>query len=58
MDAYSYAIGSRVDCIEVDVSRSSDGVLFALHNRLQSSSPFSSLVSVFGFSLLEMFFIV
>ncbi|KAL0664785.1 hypothetical protein Bca4012_101623 [Brassica carinata] len=33
MDAYSYAIGSRVDCIEVDVSRSSDGVLFALHNR-------------------------
>ena len=36
MDAYSYAIGSRVDCIEVDVSRSSDGVLFALHNRLQT----------------------
>ncbi|XP_013700745.1 glycerophosphodiester phosphodiesterase GDPD4 [Brassica napus] len=33
MDAYSYAIGTRVDCIEVDVSRSSDGVLFALHNR-------------------------
>ncbi|KAL1212493.1 Glycerophosphodiester phosphodiesterase GDPD4 [Cardamine amara subsp. amara] len=33
IDAYSYAISSRVDCIEVDVSRSSDGVLFALHNR-------------------------
>ncbi|XP_009105805.1 glycerophosphodiester phosphodiesterase GDPD4 [Brassica rapa] len=44
MDAYSYAIGSRVDCIEVDVSRSSDGVLFALHNRdLQRIARNSSL---------------
>uniref|UniRef100_A0A1J3EJN1 glycerophosphodiester phosphodiesterase n=1 Tax=Noccaea caerulescens TaxID=107243 RepID=A0A1J3EJN1_NOCCA len=33
IDAYNYALRSRVDCIEVDVSRSSDGVLFALHNR-------------------------
>ncbi|XP_010534136.1 PREDICTED: glycerophosphodiester phosphodiesterase GDPD4 isoform X1 [Tarenaya hassleriana] len=33
MDAYDYAIRSRVDCIEVDVSRSADGVLFALHHR-------------------------
>ncbi|CAN8235554.1 unnamed protein product [Cochlearia groenlandica] len=33
IDAYSYAIRSRVDCVEIDVSRSSDGVLFALHNR-------------------------
>ncbi|RZS06515.1 hypothetical protein BHM03_00037177 [Ensete ventricosum] len=33
MDAYRVAIDSRVDCIEIDVSRSSDGVLFALHDR-------------------------
>lgn len=49
MDAYSLAIRSRVDCIEVDVSRSSDGVLFALHNRLQTlilvvSSSFVSFI--------------
>jgi hypothetical protein len=60
MDAYSFAIRSRVDCIEVDVSRSSDGVLFALHNRLQTlilvvSS--SSNVSVFGFSSVFFLFI-
>ncbi|RWW31545.1 hypothetical protein GW17_00003819 [Ensete ventricosum] len=33
MDAYRVAIDSRVDCIEIDVSRSSDGVLFAVHDR-------------------------
>lgn len=33
MAAYESAIQSRVDCIEIDVSRSSDGVLFALHDR-------------------------
>ncbi|KAL4583166.1 hypothetical protein LXL04_007732 [Taraxacum kok-saghyz] len=33
MDAYRIAIRSQVDCIEIDVSRSSDGVLFALHDR-------------------------
>ncbi|WOL01577.1 glycerophosphodiester phosphodiesterase GDPD4 isoform X3 [Canna indica] len=33
MDAYRIAIDSHVDCIEIDVSRSSDGVLFALHDR-------------------------
>jgi glycerophosphoryl diester phosphodiesterase len=27
------ALDARVDCVEVDVSRSSDGVLFALHDR-------------------------
>ncbi|GMN56473.1 hypothetical protein TIFTF001_025589 [Ficus carica] len=32
MAAYESAIQSRVDCIEIDVSRSSDGVLFALHD--------------------------
>ncbi|KAL8162341.1 hypothetical protein V2J09_013830 [Rumex salicifolius] len=30
--AYLNAIRSRVDCIEIDVSRSSDGFLFALHD--------------------------
>ncbi|XP_042433831.1 glycerophosphodiester phosphodiesterase GDPD4-like isoform X4 [Zingiber officinale] len=33
MDAYRIAIDSRVDCIEMDISRSSDGVLFSLHDR-------------------------
>ncbi|KAK4489990.1 hypothetical protein RD792_000644 [Penstemon davidsonii] len=33
MDAYHIALSSQVDCIEIDVSRSSDGVLFALHDR-------------------------
>ncbi|KAF3958947.1 hypothetical protein CMV_016193 [Castanea mollissima] len=33
MDAYRIALHSKVDCIEIDVSRSSDGVLFALHDR-------------------------
>nr|CAB3489589.1 unnamed protein product [Digitaria exilis] len=33
MDAFRMALDARVDCVEVDVSRSSDGVLFALHDR-------------------------
>ncbi|KAH0460175.1 hypothetical protein IEQ34_010838 [Dendrobium chrysotoxum] len=33
MDAYRIAIQSHVDCIEIDVSRSLDGTLFALHDR-------------------------
>lgn len=33
MDAFRMALNSRVDCVEIDVSRSSDGVLFALHDR-------------------------
>ncbi|GMH21537.1 hypothetical protein Nepgr_023379 [Nepenthes gracilis] len=33
MGAYHIALRSQVDCIEIDVSRSSDGVLFALHDR-------------------------
>ncbi|XP_057469934.1 glycerophosphodiester phosphodiesterase GDPD4 isoform X3 [Actinidia eriantha] len=33
MTAYHTALRSQVDCIEIDVSRSSDGVLFALHDR-------------------------
>ena len=36
MDAYSIALRSQANCIEVDVSRSSDGVLFALHDRYLS----------------------
>ncbi|XP_020223353.1 glycerophosphodiester phosphodiesterase GDPD4 isoform X2 [Cajanus cajan] len=33
MASYFHALQSRVDCVEIDVSRSSDGVLFALHDR-------------------------
>ena len=33
MDAFRMALDAWVDCVEVDVSRSSDGVLFALHDR-------------------------
>ncbi|KAL5204459.1 hypothetical protein ABZP36_009330 [Zizania latifolia] len=33
MDAFRLALDARVDCMEVDVSRSSDGTLFALHDR-------------------------
>ncbi|EPS64626.1 hypothetical protein M569_10154, partial [Genlisea aurea] len=33
MEAYRDALDSHVDCIEIDVSRSADGVLFALHDR-------------------------
>nr|XP_016497410.1 PREDICTED: glycerophosphodiester phosphodiesterase GDPD4-like isoform X6 [Nicotiana tabacum] len=33
MAAYRTALNSQADCIEIDVSRSSDGVLFALHDR-------------------------
>ncbi|KAL0917729.1 hypothetical protein M5K25_012815 [Dendrobium thyrsiflorum] len=36
MDAYRIAIQSHVDCIEIDVSRSLDGTLFALHDRCLS----------------------
>ncbi|KAL9993099.1 putative glycerophosphodiester phosphodiesterase [Helianthus debilis subsp. tardiflorus] len=32
MTAYNIALRSQVDCIEIDVSRSADGVLFALHD--------------------------
>ncbi|WCJ34994.1 PLC-like phosphodiesterases superfamily protein [Euphorbia peplus] len=33
MAAYDLALRARADCIEIDVSRSLDGVLFALHDR-------------------------
>ncbi|XP_020518946.1 glycerophosphodiester phosphodiesterase GDPD4 isoform X4 [Amborella trichopoda] len=33
MEAYRIALDSQVDCIEIDVSRSLDGVLVALHDR-------------------------
>uniref|UniRef100_J3N721 glycerophosphodiester phosphodiesterase n=2 Tax=Oryza brachyantha TaxID=4533 RepID=J3N721_ORYBR len=43
MDAFRLALDARVDCVEVDVSRSSDGALFALHDRdLQRMSGNSS----------------
>lgn len=37
MDAYRLAVHSRVDCIEIDVSRSLDTTLFALHDRQGSA---------------------
>ncbi|KAI7745910.1 hypothetical protein M8C21_005538 [Ambrosia artemisiifolia] len=44
MAAYNIALRSQVDCIEIDVSRSADGVLFAIHDRdLQRLSGNSSL---------------
>ncbi|QCD95355.1 glycerophosphoryl diester phosphodiesterase [Vigna unguiculata] len=33
MASYFHAVQAHADCIEIDVSRSSDGVLFALHDR-------------------------
>ncbi|XP_062198173.1 glycerophosphodiester phosphodiesterase GDPD4-like isoform X2 [Phragmites australis] len=33
MDAFHMALDSRVDCVEIDISRSFDGVLLALHDR-------------------------
>ncbi|KAL2335813.1 hypothetical protein Fmac_010259 [Flemingia macrophylla] len=33
MASYFHALQSHVDCVEIDVSRSSDGILFALHDR-------------------------
>ncbi|KAF3440955.1 hypothetical protein FNV43_RR19241 [Rhamnella rubrinervis] len=33
ISAYQFALRSQADCVEIDVSRSSDGVLFALHDR-------------------------
>ncbi|KAF8405664.1 hypothetical protein HHK36_007740 [Tetracentron sinense] len=42
MAAYRIALLSQVDCIEIDVSRSSDGVLFALHDS-QTSGEFINL---------------
>ncbi|TVU25942.1 hypothetical protein EJB05_28465 [Eragrostis curvula] len=36
MEAFRMALDSHVDCVEVDVSRSSDGVLFALHDRVDT----------------------
>ena len=33
MEAFRMALDARVDCVEVDISRSSDCVLFALHDR-------------------------
>ncbi|KAK8677727.1 hypothetical protein V6N13_143250 [Hibiscus sabdariffa] len=35
MSAYGFALRSQVDCVEIDISRSSDGVLFALHDRVR-----------------------
>ena len=40
MDAYQEAISSKVGCMEIDVSRSSDGALFALHDRWFPKFPF------------------
>lgn len=57
MAAYKTALRSQVDCIEIDVSRSSDGVLFALHDRdLQRIS--SNNTSKVGYLSMKEFVVV
>ncbi|CAI0428641.1 unnamed protein product [Linum tenue] len=53
--AYQSALRSHVDCIEIDVSRSSDGVLFALHDRdlQQISGNHTARVGHFSMKELE-----
>lgn len=53
MDAYSIALRSQANCIEVDVSRSSDGVLFALHDRDLQRITGSNTSKVGNFSMKE-----
>ncbi|XP_022930187.1 glycerophosphodiester phosphodiesterase GDPD4 [Cucurbita moschata] len=53
MDAYSLALRSQANCIEVDVSRSSDGVLFALHDRDLQRITGSNTSQVGNFSMKE-----
>lgn len=38
--AYRAALQSGVDCIEIDVSRSSDGALYAIHDRQGFAADF------------------
>lgn len=42
MAAFRAALHSQVDCIEIDVSRSLDGILLVLHDRSKSASLFIS----------------
>lgn len=54
MAAYDIALRSQVDCIEIDVSRSSDGVLLALHDRyFRLSNIFHFSVSAISSSILR-----
>ncbi|KAA8544559.1 hypothetical protein F0562_022582 [Nyssa sinensis] len=53
MAAYRLALHSQVDCIEIDVSRSSDGVLFALHDRDLQRISGNSTSKVGYFSMKE-----
>ncbi|XP_031741802.1 glycerophosphodiester phosphodiesterase GDPD4 isoform X2 [Cucumis sativus] len=53
MDAYSIALRSQANCIEVDVSRSSDGVLFALHDRDLQRITGSNSSKVGNYSMKE-----
>ncbi|WVZ53296.1 hypothetical protein U9M48_004262 [Paspalum notatum var. saurae] len=46
MDAFRMALDARVDCVEVDVSRSSDGVLFALHDRVNDNLSLNRIDTV------------
>eukprot|EP00268_Persea_americana_P051614 TRINITY_DN5716_c0_g1_i4.p1 TRINITY_DN5716_c0_g1~~TRINITY_DN5716_c0_g1_i4.p1 ORF type:complete len:131 (+),score=15.22 TRINITY_DN5716_c0_g1_i4:78-470(+) len=48
MDAYRFALLAHVDCIEVDVSRSLDGALFALHDRYILSPPLLKIYQYFN----------
>ncbi|XP_058090018.1 glycerophosphodiester phosphodiesterase GDPD4 isoform X4 [Magnolia sinica] len=54
MDAYRAALLSQVDCIEVDVSRSLDGVLFALHDRDLQRMSGNSTAKVGYFNMNEL----
>ncbi|XP_038890900.1 glycerophosphodiester phosphodiesterase GDPD4 isoform X6 [Benincasa hispida] len=54
MDAYNKALRSQANCIEVDVSRSSDGVLFALHDRDLQRITGSNTSKVGNFSMKEL----
>ncbi|KAJ0085785.1 hypothetical protein Patl1_07324 [Pistacia atlantica] len=53
MAAYRSALHSQVDCIEIDVSRSSDGALFALHDRILPFIFYFLAVPLFDYQLIE-----
>eukprot|EP00250_Pteridium_aquilinum_P015075 c22362_g1_i2 orf=102-482(+) len=44
VEAYNRALKMNVDCIEIDVSRSQDGVLVALHDRTGICRTFMGMI--------------
>lgn len=58
MDAYHIALGAQADCIEIDVSRSSDGVLFALHDRYTFALLHGKGFTVFSFNYVLLLFML